>query len=170
MLLLRRMGRERQATLPLEEARAVMRLLYDDFQTFCSRDQLAISLDLVLDRLDQRENSGKHSVELIPLPTGPKDLHRLKRLFRYNAYLRYYPNAPETKAYLESGIRERLKANPRWLDEELAKIARELEARPEWVYANRDKGITWDGHALPAETEAVLDGDEVVLDPRATRG
>jgi hypothetical protein len=173
MILLRRMGRERAATLPLEEARAVMRLLYDDFQTFCSKDQLAISLDLVLKRLDEREATGKDSVELIPLPTGPNNLHRLKRLFRYNAYLRYYANSPETKAYLESGIRDKLKANPKYLDDELAKVARELEARPEWVYANRDRGFSWEGASLPPEgaAEPVLDGDlDVITDPRATRG
>ena len=159
MLLLRRMGRERQATLPLEEARAVMRLLYDDFETFCSPDQLEVSLDLVLDRLDQREASGKDFVELVPLPTGPKDLHRLKRLFRYSAYQRYYPNSPETRPYLQSGIREKIKANPRWLDEELARIARELEARPQWVYASREKGFSWNGDTLPVGPDPARDGD-----------
>lgn len=159
MLLLRRMGRERQATLPLEEARAVMRLLYDDFETFCNPAQLENSLALVLRRLDEREASGKNSVELIPLPTGPRDLHRLKRLFRYNAYTRYYPNAPETRAYMESGVRERLRANPRYLDDELAKIAAELEARPRWVYANRERGFEWNGLPLPPDVEAPQDGD-----------
>ena len=150
-----------------------MRLLYDDFQTFCSPDQLAISLDLVLKRLDERETSGKNSVELIPLPTGPNNVHRLKRLFRYNAYLRYYANSPETKAYLESGIREKLKANPRLLDDSLAEIVRELERRPEWVYANRDRGFTWDGVSLPPErtSDPVLDGDQdAIPDPRETGG
>ena len=47
----------------------------------------------------------KDFVELFPLPTGPKDLHRLKRLWRYNAYTRYYPNDAATREYLESGIR-----------------------------------------------------------------
>ena len=159
ILLLRRMGRERQATLPLEEARAVMRLLYDDFETYCSPDQLEVSLDLVLDRLDQREASGKDFVELVPLPTGPKDLHRLKRLFRFSAYQRYYPNSPETRPYLESGVREKIKANPRWLDEALARIARELEARPQWVYASRDKGFSWNGDTLPVEPDPARDGD-----------
>ncbi len=168
MLLLRRIGRERQATLPLEEARAVMRLLYDDFQTFCSKSQLEISLDRVLKRLDDREAAGKDFVELIPLPTGAQNLHRLKRLFRYNAYLKYYPDAPETRAYLDGGIREQLKARPRYLDEEIAKIGAELVARESWVYGNRDKGFSWDGVPLPPDVDAAVDGDaDVVLDPRA---
>src|SRR6185369_8919493 len=47
MLLLRRMGHEREARLPIGEARAVMRLLYDDFATFCAPEYLATSLDVV---------------------------------------------------------------------------------------------------------------------------
>jgi len=116
-------------------------------------------LDLVLDRLDQREASGKDFVELVPLATGPKDLHRLKRLFRFSAYQRYYPNSPETRPDLERGVREKIKANPPWLDEALARIARELEARPQWVYASRDKGFSWNGDTLPVELDPARDGD-----------
>ena len=153
MILLRRMGRERQATLPLEEARGVMRLLYDDFATFCERKHLESTLQVVLDRLDERSRL-RDFVELLPLPTGPKDLHRLKRLFRYPVYTRYYKDAPETKAWLqESGMREKLAANPKWLEDQLAMIARKLDTRAPWVFASRDKGLSWDDQVIAAQHE-----------------
>ena len=148
MVLLRRMGRERQATLPLDEARAVMHLLYDDFACHCAPDFLENSLQLVLDRLEQRAKL-KSYVELLPLPTGVKDLGRLKRLFRYDVFRRYYPDAPETRRYLESGVREQVASNPKYLEDELTKIAAEIQARPAFVYENRDKGFTWEGLPTP---------------------
>jgi hypothetical protein len=144
MLLLRRMGRERQATLPIREAQAIMRLLYDDFATHCAPEFLENSLDLVLRRLEERAQR-KSFVELLPLPTSSKDLHRLKKLFRYHVYTRNYPDAPETRRYLAGGIREELAANPRYLDDAIAKIAAELDRRPRFVYGNRDKMFTWEG-------------------------
>lgn len=153
MLLLRRMGRERQATLPIEEASAVMRLLYDAFASHCPPELLDNSLQVVLDRLEERAKT-KSSVELLPLPTGPKDLNRLRRLFRFTVYGRYYRGEEQTKAYLNGGIRQRLQANPKYFSEELAKIAAELEARPAYVYANRDKGFTWEGLPAPVLQEA----------------
>ena len=59
MLLLRRMGRERQARLPIDEARAVMRLLYDEFACFCTPEFLQNSLDIVLQRLDGAARQGQ---------------------------------------------------------------------------------------------------------------
>ncbi len=153
MVLLRRMGFERQATLPLEEARGVLRLLYDDFATHCALEFLDNSLQLVLDRLEER-SAKKDFVELLPLPTGSRDLHRLKRLFRYNVYARSYRGAVETRPYLESGIREKLRGNPRWLDDEIARIAVELDQRPHFVYANRDRGYTWEGEVAAEAPEA----------------
>jgi hypothetical protein len=153
MVLLRRIGFERQAVLPLEEARGVLRLLYDDFATHCAPEFLDNSLQIVLDRLEARAKK-KSFVELLPLPTGSRDLHRLKRLFRYTVFSRYYRGSPEVKSYLASGIRETLRANPRWLDEELAKIAEELDRRPHFVYANRDKGYTWEGDVAREAPEA----------------
>jgi hypothetical protein len=150
MVLLRRMGRERQATLPLDEARAVMRLLYDDFACHCSIDFLSNSLQLVLDRLEERAKQ-KSFVELLPLPTGANNLARLKKLFRYTVFNKYYPDEPDTRAYLEGGIRERLAKNPAYLDDEIAKIAAELRARPAHVYASRQRDFTWQG--LPAGSE-----------------
>jgi hypothetical protein len=143
VLLLRRMGRERQAQLPIDEARAVMRLLYDDFADHCAPELLENSLQLVLDRLEERARR-KNFVELLPLPTGPKDLHRLKPIFRYHVYSRYYPDDVVVRDYLQSGIRERITQNPRYLDEELARIARELDNRPPYVYGSRDKNFSWD--------------------------
>jgi hypothetical protein len=144
------MGLERQATMPLEEARALMRLLYDDFACHCAPEFLENSLQVVLDRLAAR-STHKQFVELLPLPTGPRDLHRLKPLFRYDVFRRHYGSAPETRHYLEGPIRERLAANPRLLDQELAKIAEELERRPGYVYANRDRGFDWEGASIPSE-------------------
>jgi hypothetical protein len=157
MVLLRRMGRERFATMPIEEARAVQRLLYDDFACHCAPEFLDNSLQLVLDRLEERSKR-KTYVELLPLPTGAKDLGRLRKLFRYNVYQKYYPNEPDTKEYLEGPIKQQLAENPHYLDEELLKLARDLSARPTgFVYSNRDKGFTWDG--LPESHSAGLPAD-----------
>jgi hypothetical protein len=141
MLLLRRVGREREARLPIDEAGAVMRLLYDDFAVFCEPTHLVSSLDVVLGRLEERRAKGKSDVALLPLPTGPQDLRRLKPLFRYDVFRRYYGPGPATDAYLTSGIAETIAKNPGWLDEQLAAIAAELAKTPRWVYASRDKGF-----------------------------
>jgi hypothetical protein len=153
MVLLRRMGREKHALLPIDEARAVMRLLYDDFACHCAPETLASSLQLVLDRLEERAKT-KSYVRLLPLPTGAKNLKRLRKLFRYRVYQRYYPNLPATLAYIEGGIREALTANPRYLDDALAEIARELESRPAHVYGNRNQDFTWEGLPAPPSGDA----------------
>lgn len=160
MMLVRRMGRERQATLPIDEAAATMRLLYDDFADHCAPEFLENSLQLVLDRLEDRAKR-KSFVELLPLPTGPKDLHRLKRLFRYSVYLRSYPDAAETRAYLQSGIRETLSQNPRYLDDAIASIAAELATRPPYVYGSRDKEQSWNDLPIPPDVEPLDGGDGV---------
>jgi hypothetical protein len=156
MVLLRRMGRERQATLPIAEAQAVMNLLYDDFAEHCSEEHLQNSLDVVMDRLERRARR-ENFVELLPLPTGPRDIHRFKRLFRYSVYKNYYGDAPDTRDYLRGPIAAHLKANRRYLEESLADIARELEGRPHWVYGNRQQGFSWEGHPIP---ETPSDADE----------
>jgi hypothetical protein len=125
----------------------VMRLLYDDFACHCAPDTLASSLQLVLDRLEERAKK-KEYVQLLPLPTGPKNIKRLGKFFRHRVYTKYYSNVPATFEYLESGVREKLAANPAYLDDALAAIAAELEARPAHVYANRNQDFTWEG--LPA--------------------
>jgi len=162
MLLLRRVGRERQARLPLDEAAATMRLLYDDFAFFCQPEFLANSLDIVTRRLEERRARGKDQVDLLPLPTGPRNLHRLKRLFRYSIYRRYYHDEPGTRAYLESGIAERLAANPRWLDEQLALLAHDLETRVPYVYGSRGRDEAWvkgsSGDEAPSPQEPEADG------------
>jgi len=159
MLLLRRMGRERQARLPIDEARAVMRLLYDEFACFCTPEFLQNSLDIVLQRLEERRAKGKSDVALLPLPTGPKNLQRLKRLFRYDIYQRYYRDTPGTEAYMQR-MREQLAANPRWFDEELARIGADLEQTPHYVYGSRDRRFAVDAMpALLAETEDAARAD-----------
>jgi hypothetical protein len=153
MLLLRRMGRERAARLPLGEASAVMRLLYDEFACFCAPEFLRNSLDLVLARLEERRAQGKQDVALLPLPTGPKNLQRLRRLFRHDVYQRHYPQTPGAEEYMSS-TRARLAENPRWLDEELARISAELSATPRYVYGSRDRALLFDAmSALPADSE-----------------
>jgi hypothetical protein len=141
MLLLRRMGREREARLPLEEARAVMRLLYDDFAGFCEPHHLASSLDIVLSRLDDRQAKGKNDVALLPLPTGAHDLKRLRPLFRYDVYRRYYGPGAGTDEYMASPTAEMAAKNPAWFDEQIAAIAAELAKTKHFVYASREKGF-----------------------------
>jgi hypothetical protein len=153
MLLLRRVGREREARLPIAEARAVMELLYDDFAIFCDETHLASSLDVVLGRLEERRAKGKSDVALLPLPTGPNDLKRLRPLFRYDVYRRHYGPGPTTDPYLQGPVAEKLAANPRWLDDELARIAAELARTPRWVYASRDKGFDLEAEEAPASAQ-----------------
>ena len=141
VLLLRRMGREREARLPLSEARAVMRLLYDDFETFCEPSHLATSLDVVLSRLDDRERRGKRDVALLPLPTGAHDLRRLKPLFRYDVYRKHYGPGPVTNEYLGGETARLAAANPHWIDEQIAALSAQLAKNARWVYASREKGF-----------------------------
>jgi hypothetical protein len=154
MLLLRRVGREREARLPIDEAAAVIKLLYDDFETFCEPTNLASSLDIVLGRLEERRARGKNDVALLPLPTGAKDLKRLKPLFRYDVYRRHYGVGPATEAYLSGPVAEKIAANPHWLDEELARIAAELSKTRRFVYASRDKGFDPEAPTESSHTEA----------------
>jgi hypothetical protein len=140
MLLLRRVGREREARLPIDEARAVMQLLYDDFATFCEPSHLASSLDVVLGRLEGRRAKGKHDVALLPLPTGPNDLKRSRPIFRYDVYRKHYGVSADADAYMRRTT-SILAERPHWLDEELARIAEELRKTPRRVYASRDKGF-----------------------------
>jgi hypothetical protein len=127
--------------MPIDEARAVMELLYDDFEIFCDPGNLTSSLDVVLSRLEERRAQGKSDVALLPLPTGARDLKRLRPLFRYDVYRRHYGAGPGTDPYLKSGIAETVAANPHWLDEQLARIAAELAQTRRVVYASRDKGF-----------------------------
>jgi hypothetical protein len=152
VLLLRRVGREREARLPLEEARAVMRLLYDDFETFCEEKHLASSLDIVLSRLDERERQGKHDVALLPLPTGAQDLRRLKALFRYDVYRKYYRAGAATDEYLASETARRAAADPHWIDEQIAALAAQLGKTPRWVYASRERDFAPEPPAEPPPT------------------
>lgn len=159
MLLLRRMGRERQARLPLAEASATMRMLYDEFACFCTPEFLQNSLDVVLQRLDQRAAAGKADVALLPLPTGPRNLQRLRRLFRYDIYRRYYTDAPGTEAYLER-LRPLLAADPRWFEQQVAALAEELARTPHYVYGSRDRRYAVDAiPALAAEVDDALQAD-----------
>ncbi len=145
MLLVRRMGNERAATMPIEEASSLMKLLYDDFACHCAPEFLESSLQIVLDRLSARAQK-KAFVELLPLPTGPKDLARLKRLYRLNVYQKYYdPKLPEVREYL-AHVKEFIEADPDWLQREIDNIGAELERRVRFVYPNRERDWTVDQH------------------------
>jgi GNAT superfamily N-acetyltransferase len=162
MLLLRRMGRERQARLPLDEAMLTMRLLYDEFACFCSPAQLRSSLDLVQLRLDERRRKGRTDVALLPLPTGAKNLSRIRRLFRYDILRRYYSDLSSTRDYV-ARVHALVAANPRWLDDNLAEIAATLEQSAHFVYGSRDKRYEIDAiPALLAEVE-----EEAASEPRS---
>jgi hypothetical protein len=153
MLLLRRMGRERQARLPIEEASVTMRLLYDEFACFCTPEFLQNSLEVVQQRLAERLARGKTDVALLPLPTAAKNLQRLKRLYRYDVYRRYYENAPGTETYL-GRVQELLTINPKWFDDEVAKLAAQLAQTKHYVYGSRDQRYLLDAiPALLAETD-----------------
>jgi hypothetical protein len=168
MFLTRRLGNERQAWLAIDEASAMMRLVYDDFACHVPREFLENSLQLVLDRLAERAKT-KSFVELLPLPTGVKDLGRLKRLWKPRAFTRYYGRTSVVEDYLQAQPRER--QNPRWLDGEIQKIAAELESRPRFVYANRDRDYTWDGQYAPEEPPAAdLEMDMTMEEPMPLRG
>ena len=66
----------------------------------------------------------------------------------------------QTLEYLRSGIEEKIRANPRHLDDELARIAVQLDSRPAYVYGNRDKLFTWEGTPIPLDREAQLEDQE----------
>ena len=119
------------------------------------------------DGLEERRAKGKSDVALLPLPTGPENLPRLRRLFRYDIYQRHYPEAPGTGGYLAS-MRARLAENPRWFDEELVRIAAALAATPRYVYGSRDRRFAVDAMAAlladrdeapPADAQAQADAD-----------
>jgi hypothetical protein len=75
-------------------------------------------------------------------------------------YRRHYKSAPETLEYLRSGIDEKIRKNPHYLDEELGRIALQLDMRPAHVYGNRDKQFTWDGTPIPLDREPQLEDQE----------
>jgi hypothetical protein len=159
MMLVRRIGRERSAMMPIEEASSLMRLLYDDFACHCAPEFLGSSLQLVLDRLTARSEK-KNFVELLPLPSGPKDLGRLKRLYRRSVYQRYYdPDLPEVREYL-AHVKELSAGQPDWLDREIDKIGAELEQRVRFVYPNRERDWTVDQRYVRMPDAVDADVDE----------
>ncbi len=155
MILVRRMGREREATMAIDEARATMRLLYDDFACHCDPELLRKSKQHVLDRLAERANR-KNFVELLPLPSTSKDLNRLRAFFRYSVFQKYYEGtSPVVAEYLDDPSHAPMR-DPAWLTAEIDKLARHLESQPRFVYANRERDPQWiarttggDGHGDP---------------------
>jgi hypothetical protein len=96
---------------------------------------------VVLGRLDERQAKGKNDVALLPLPTGAHDLKRLKPLFRYDVYRRYYGSGTGTDEYMASPTAQAAAKNPGWFDEQIAAIATELAKTQRFVYASRDKNF-----------------------------
>jgi hypothetical protein len=143
MILVRRMGREREATMAIEEASATMRLLYDDFACHCDPALLAASRQRVLDRLAERATR-KNFVELLPLPSGARDVHRLRPLFRYAVFQKYYAGAsPIVAEYLDDPAHAMMR-DPAWLTAEIEKLAQHLDTQHRYVYANRDRDPAWE--------------------------
>jgi hypothetical protein len=132
--------------MQIDEARATMRLLYDDFACHCDPALLAASRERVLDRLAERATR-KDFVELLPLPSGPKDLNRIRPLFRYTVFQKYYPGASPAVAEFLDDPENAVMRDPAWLTAELDKLSRHLEARPRYVYASRDRAPAWDATA-----------------------
>jgi hypothetical protein len=142
MILVRRMGREREATMAIDEARATMRLLYDDFACHCDPVLLAASRQRVLDRLAER-STRKNFVELLPLPSSSKDLNRLRALFRFAVFQKYYVGAsPVVAEYLDDPANAAMR-DPAWLNAEIEKLARHLDTQQRYVYANRERDPRW---------------------------
>ncbi len=108
---------------------------------------------MVLGRLEERRARGKNDVALLPLPTGARDLRRLKPLFRHDVYKRHYGPGPATDAVLNGPIAREVAANPHWLDEQLAKLSEQLATTKRWVYASRDKGFDPEAPPEPPSTE-----------------
>jgi len=132
MILVRRIGREQEATMPIDEARVMLQLLYDDFVCQCAPEHLEGNLALVLRRLEHRAQTEDH-VELLPLPTGRGNVDRLRALFRTDVLLNHYTDYAETISL------EAMSPASSPLDEELSEIARELAARSRrHVYRRRN--------------------------------
>ena len=106
--------------------------------------QVAAARRAVLERLAARSKT-KAFVELLPLPSGPKDLNRIRPLFRWGVFQRYYRgSSPVVTEYLEGPMAENMR-DPNYLNAELEKLAKHLEKRQRYVYASREKDHTWEG-------------------------
>ena len=120
-----------------------MRLLYDDFATFCEPTHLASSLDVVLEPArGAARASGKNDVALLPLPTGAHDLQAPEAavpLRRLPAPLR--PGPGDRRATCRARSRERSPRTRTGSTSSSRRIAEELAKTPRWVYASRDKGF-----------------------------
>lgn len=132
LVLVRRMGREREARMPITEACAIARRLYDDFACHCPEEDLEDNLGMVLGKLDERAKTHAH-VDLLPLPTGPKDLMRFRPLLRRSAYERHYVGTtPIVDRYLKE-------APTIDVGRFLADLAERLRQRPRAVFADRER-------------------------------
>jgi hypothetical protein len=80
-------------------------------------------------------------------------------LYRYDVYRRYYENAVGTEAYL-ARIKDLMAGNPRWFDDELAKLSAELAQTTHYVYGSRDQRYLLD--AIPA---LLAEADEALSTP-----
>jgi hypothetical protein len=124
-----------------------------------------------MNRLAERAKR-KNFVELLPLPTGPKDLGRLKRLFRWKVFSQYYDRAsiPEVAEYLSGPMKVAMQGSTHYVDEQIAAIGRELEQRPHWVFPNRERDWAWDDRFVPPPPESAepeITVEQQVPPPRA---
>jgi hypothetical protein len=122
MLVVRRMGREGEAALPVDEATAITRLLYDDFASFCTDEALRHGLSHLVGRLEVR---GSEPLRLLPLPVGATTVDRLRPLFRDDVYETCYRGlSAEVDALLTALVPE-----PDALARELGRLAQDLSER-----------------------------------------
>ena len=127
-------GTRRRNQAARSTGRAVMRLLYDDFAFFCAPWFLANRprRRAVATRGPPRTRDKAH-VDLLPLPTGSRDLQRLKARVPARRHQRFYAGDPDPA--LPGGARSSRRI-PRWFEDQLAAIARRLETRVPYVYGS----------------------------------
>ncbi|MEZ4235037.1 MAG: hypothetical protein R3F59_02520 [Myxococcota bacterium] len=121
-LVVRRMGREGDGQLPVDEATAITRLLFDDFASFCTDEALRQGLGHLVGHLAQR---GSAPLRLLPLPVDAGTVDRLRPLFRDDVYQRCYRGlSPEVDAVLAEAI-----GSPDALSQSLGRLAEHLASR-----------------------------------------
>ena len=127
MLLLRRVGREREARLPIDEARAVIQLLYDDFETFLRADaprQQPRRRARPARGAAREGEERRGAAAAADRRARPEAAQAALPLRRVPAPLR--AGARDRRGAAGRRSPPKIAANPHWLDEQLARIAEEL--------------------------------------------
>ena len=142
MLLLRRVGREREARLPIDEARAVIQLLYDDFADLLRADPPRQQPRRRARPAGGAAREGKErrgaaaAAHRRARPEAPEAALPLRRL---PAPLRARPR--DRRRTCRARSRRRSRRTRTGSTSSSRAIAAELAKTPRWVYASRDKGF-----------------------------